>query len=92
MELFLVWYYTTGVDAEFYVTKPRLQNNLVWCGKGLRSSSFGCCSLLCYTIIKMVTQKQAGCYLSEVWMLKWFALVDKTTAVDEATLQTVVQG
>ena len=29
-------YITTRVDAEFYLTKPQLQNNLVWCGQGLR--------------------------------------------------------
>ena len=32
------FYYTTHVDVEFYLTKPRLQNNLVWCGQGLRVS------------------------------------------------------
>ena len=28
------FYYTTHVDAELYLTKPWLQNNLVWCGQG----------------------------------------------------------
>ena len=28
------FYCTPRVDAEFYLTKPRLQNNLLWCGQG----------------------------------------------------------
>ena len=35
------FYDTNHVDAEFYLTKPRLQNNLVWCGQGLRASDKG---------------------------------------------------
>ena len=30
------FFYTTPVDTEFYLTKPWVQNNLVWCGQGLR--------------------------------------------------------
>ena len=35
------FYYTTCVDAEFYLTKPQLQNNLVWCGQGLSKVAAG---------------------------------------------------
>ena len=37
-ELFSVIFITPIAWAKFYLTKPRLQNNLVWCGQGLTIS------------------------------------------------------
>ena len=51
------FYYTIHVDEEFYLPKPRLQNNLVWCGQALSQ-------MHCMELCRVIWKKQINCCLT----------------------------